>query len=102
MLQPAIEKRYRELIRQEFWVHESKNALPKFQEFTKGKRQGFEDLLHLLGYAPEADTVYRDETMKLRGGHYAPPPKKDYRKMRRIERTKRRIVLPGSRVDGPN
>lgn len=100
-LNPEVEEHFRLLIRAEFWVHESKNSLPKIREFTKGRRQGFEELLHILGLAPEADNIYRDETMKLRQGHYSPPGKKDYRKMRRIERSKRRIVLPGSRLDGP-
>ena len=94
-----VEEHLRSMVRAEYWIATSKNSLPNMRALSSGRRQGYCELLELLGLKSEADAVIRGEIFKLKGGQVQAPTKKDYKQLRKEERTMRRVILPGSRIE---
>lgn len=102
MLPAEVEDKLRQLVRSEYWILTSKNSIKERREFATGERYGFCEALVLLGYEHEVANVLRDETFKVKGGKYPEPTKKDWKAARKLERTRRRALLPGSRTGALN
>jgi hypothetical protein len=89
----------KEIVAQEHRLSHPKGAkAEKLKEFASGQRSGYAAALIDLGYEAAVMRALRDELGRLKGVRVTVTTDKDLKQVvRRMERMKQRIIVPGNR-----